>query len=216
MGDVNGDKTTVLLRADQHLKDNRLVPEGFTTGHFAYDTCVVAGVPATDVDFNRDALGVEGNGGDIVHYHVPMGGYTGLINVVARFWYQTAPARWNQELFSYSSAPIDSFETMYNNADRKPVLVKEVQLTDFSVGIDGLSDLGVRVFPNPVRDGVLRVSGLTGRVREVVVYDAGGREVARPLLTSGTLTVPMHGRPGTYLVAIRTDERSFVERVVVQ
>ncbi|MBK6627789.1 MAG: T9SS type A sorting domain-containing protein [Flavobacteriales bacterium] len=216
MGDVNGDKTTVLLRADQHLKDNRLAPEGFTTTHYAYDTCVVAGVPATDLDFNRDALGVEGNGGDIVHYHVPMGGYTGLINVVVRFWYQTAPARWNQELFSYSSAPIDSFETMYNDADRKPVLVKEVQLTDFSVGIDGLVDLGVRVFPNPVRDGVLRVSGLTGRVREVVVYDAGGREVARPLLTSGTLVIPMHGRPGTYLVSIRTDERTFVERVVVQ
>jgi hypothetical protein len=136
--------------------------------------------------------------------------------VVVRFWYQTAPARWNQELFSYSSAPIDSFETMYNDADRKPVLVKEVQLTDFSVGIDGLVDLGVRVFPNPVRDGVLRVSGLTGRVREVVVYDAGGREVARPLLTSGTLVIPMHGRPGTYLVSIRTDERTFVERVVVQ
>jgi len=72
------------------------------------------------------------------------------------------------------------------------------------------------VFPNPVRDGLLRVAGITGRVREVVVYDAGGREVARPLLTSGTLTIPMHGRPGTYLVVLRTDERSFVERVVVQ
>ncbi len=216
IGDVNGDRTTVLLRAAQNLKDNRLVPEGFTAGHFAYDTCAVAGVPSSDVDFNRDAFGVEGNGGDIVHYHVPMGGYTGLINVVARFWYQTAPARWTQELFSHSSAAIDSFEVMYNNADRKPVLVKEVQLTDFSVGIDGLPELGVRVFPNPVHDGVIRITGIDARVREVVVYDVEGRVVARPRIVPGPLSIPLHGRPGTYLVAIRTEDRSFVERVVLQ
>lgn len=38
MGDVNGDVTTVLERAYNLLKDNRLVPLGFTTTHPVYDT----------------------------------------------------------------------------------------------------------------------------------------------------------------------------------
>ena len=54
MGDVNGDKTTVLERAKIPLKDNRLTPLGFSTSHPTYDTTLVAGVPATDIDFNRD------------------------------------------------------------------------------------------------------------------------------------------------------------------
>ncbi|MEZ4739486.1 MAG: multiheme c-type cytochrome [Flavobacteriales bacterium] len=38
MGDVNGNKTTVLERAMSPLKDNRLTPLGFTTSHQSYDT----------------------------------------------------------------------------------------------------------------------------------------------------------------------------------
>ena len=215
MGDVNGDKTTVLERAASHLKDNRLAPEGFSTTHFAYDTTQIVGVPASDIDFNRDDLGVEGSGSDIVHYHVPLNGYTGLVSVEARVWYQSAPPRWMQEMFAYNSAEIDSFRTMYEEADGSPVLVREVQFTDLSVGIDGVEELGVRIFPNPVQDGVLRIRDLDARVVEVAVFDARGGLVAREELRgrrSWDLQLP---GAGTYLVSFTTrDGLRLGERVL--
>ncbi len=216
LGDVNGDKTTTLLRAATALKDNRIAPEGFSTSHSAYDTTMIVGVPASDIDFNHDPMGVEGSGSDIVHYRIPMNGYAGLINVSVRVWYQTAPPRWMQEMFAYNSAPIDTFRNMYDAADGTPVLVKEMSFSDTSTGLDDLKELGVRIFPNPVSDGLVRITGIDERVLEVSVHDMKGALVHRARPSGSRMVVPMNGKRGTYLVVIRTGERSFVSRVVVQ
>lgn len=215
MADVNGDRTTTLARAASKLKDNRLAPAGFSTTHYTYDTTTIAGVPPTDIDFNHDGLGVEGSGTDIVHYHVPVGGYTGLLNVSTRVWYQSAPPRYMTEMFSYSSAAIDTFKTYFLDADNSPVLVKEAGFSDLTTAVDDLAELGVRIYPNPVSDGLLNVIGLSDRVRSVEVYDAKGALVARTAVNGRrqwTVDLPRHA--GTFLVAIRTEERTFVERVV--
>ncbi|MBL8002695.1 MAG: T9SS type A sorting domain-containing protein [Flavobacteriales bacterium] len=215
MADVNGDRTTVLERAASKLKDNRLAPAGFTTGHYTYDTTTVENVPASDIDFNRDGLGVEGSGTDIVHYHVPMGGYTGTITVRARVWYQSAPPRYMTEMFGYSSAAIDTFKTYYLDADNSPVQVKEASVVDVSTAIDDIAELGVRVYPNPVPDGRLEVLGLSERVLEVEVYDPRGVLVARTGVNGRKQwAVELPRTAGTYLVAFRTKDRTFVERVV--
>ncbi|MFZ1686375.1 MAG: T9SS type A sorting domain-containing protein [Flavobacteriales bacterium] len=215
MADVNGNKTTVLERAASLLKDNRLAPLGFTTSHASYDTTLIVNVPVTDIDFNHDGLGVEGSGTDIVHYHVPMNGYAGPAHVHARFWYQTAPPRWMQEMFAYNSAEIDSFRTMYDNADGTPVLVETDSLTDTSLGIDDVHELGVRIFPNPVRDGILRIDGLSGRVLGVEVFEVGGRLVALPALNGRSrLVVQLPPGKGTYIVVFRTASGAVSERVV--
>lgn len=216
MADVNGDKTTVLERAKEPLKDNRLAPLGFSTGHFTYDTTLIAGVPASDIDFNHDDLGAEGSGTDITHYHVPMNGYDGLITIHARVWYQSAPPLWMEEMFAYNSAEIDSFRTMYEEADGTPILVRETETTDLSVGIDDLAELGVRIFPNPVRDGLLRIEGIDERTTGIEVFDLRGGLVSRYVpngMRSWQVQLPVTS--ATYLVVVRTAERSFTERVVV-
>lgn len=215
MGDVNGDKTTVLERALSPLKDNRLTPLGFTTSHPSYDTTLIAGVPAEDIDFNRDESGVEGSGSDITHYQVPMNGYSGAITVEARVWYQSAPPRWMEEMFAFSTPEIDAFRDMYEAEDGSPVLVKEKVVVDMSLGLDNLSEAGIRVFPNPVRDGLLRVEGLDARTTRITVHDLKGALVAehRPGgERSWTVRLP-HGA-ATYLVTFEAGGRRFVERVV--
>lgn len=216
LGDVNDNKTTVLERAKTPLKDNRLAPLGFSTSHLSYDTTVIAGVPATDIDFNRYANGTEGSGTDIVHYQVPMNGYTGLITIAAKVWYQPAPPGWMEEMFAFNTPEIDAFRTMYEAADGTPVLVKEVEIADLSVNVDDLRELGVRIFPNPVRDGLLRIEGITERITGIEVFDMKGASVAK-FVPAGTrnwqLTLPQRG--ATYLVVVRTANRNFVERVVV-
>jgi hypothetical protein len=215
MGDVNGDRTTVLERAKFPLKDNRLTPLGFTTSHPSYDTTLIAGVPGTDIDFNRDAQGVEGSGTDVVHYHIPMNGHAGLIRVEAKVWYQSAPPRYMEEMFQYNTPDIDAWRTMFQASEPAPVLVKQVELTDLSVAVDELRELGVRIFPNPVYDGVLRIEGLSDRVTSVEVYDLRGAIVARQTPAGqSSMQVHLPATAATYVVVVRTRDRSYVERVV--
>lgn len=215
MGDVNDDKTTLLERAKSALKDNRLAPLGFSTGHISYDTTLIAGVPPTDVDFNHDQNGLEGNGADIVHYHVPMAGYLGLITVKAKVWYQSAPPLWMAEMFAVNTPEITAFMDMYEAADGSPVLIQEVETTDLSDGIDDLRELGVRIFPNPVINGTLNIEGLSEAITSIEVFDLNGKLIASdraPAKQNWQVELPEGA--GTYMVVIDSKEGQFVERVV--
>ncbi len=215
MGDVNGDKTTVLERAAVPLKDNRLPPAGFTSTHNTYDTAVVAGVPATDLDFNRDGLGVEGAGRDVVHFRVPMQGFTGQVEFKARVWYQSAPPKWMEEMFAYNSEAIDRFRDMYQAADNTPVLVREAAVVDDRTGVVDLQAWGIRIHPNPVFNGTLTVSGLDARVEEITLFDLNGRVLARRGANRQPVwRVELPAAAGTYLLVFRTNVGVHVERVV--
>ncbi|MBL7940013.1 MAG: T9SS type A sorting domain-containing protein [Flavobacteriales bacterium] len=215
MSDVEGNKTTVLERAKESLKDNRLAPLGFTTAHPSYDTMLVVGVPPADLDFNRNAEGEEGSGTDRVHYHVAMNGYDGAITIRANVWYQSAPPRWMEEMFAISTPEIETFRDMYAAADGSPVLIRSAEITDLTTAVDDLSELGVRIFPNPVQNGVLRIDGMDERITQVQVFDMRGALVAeRAPAASPTWQVRLPEGAGTYVVVIRTRQRDFVERVV--
>lgn len=215
MGDVNGDRTTVLERAKTPLKDNRLTPLGFTTTHQSYDTTVIAGVPASDVDFNRYSNGTEGSGTDIVRYNVPMNGHAGLIRVISKVWYQSAPPRYMDEMFAFDTPDINTFRTMYQASTPAPVLVKAVETTDLSVELDELRELGVRIFPNPVRNGLLSIDGLNDRVLGIEVYDLRGALVAGTVPAGQrSWQVRLPSTAATYVVVVRTAARKYVERVV--
>lgn len=215
MGDVNGNKTTVLERAFASLKDNRLAPLGFKTSHPSYDTTLVVGVPGSDVDFNRTDGGVEGSGTDDVHYHVPMNGYTGTITVRSRVWYQSAPPRWMEEMFAVNTPEINTFRDMYLATDGSPVLIKEAELIDVSTSVDDLEELGVRVFPNPVSDGMLSIDGLDSRTTLITVYDArGGLVAVRRGWNGPRWILQLPDVSGTYLVVVEANGRRYIERVV--
>lgn len=214
MGDVNGTKTTVLERANSKLKDNRLVPSGFRADHYAYDTAYIANVPPSDTDFNHNALGQEGSGTDIVHYHAAMHGYAGTVHVQAHVWYQSAPPKWMEEMFAHNSTQIDRFRDLYNAADNTPVLVASASLTDVSTGVDDLAELGVTIFPNPVQNGPLIIAGLDRRVSAIAVYDMAGHRVATVVSpTGGRWSVDLPAA-GTYVVVVDAAGKRFSRKVV--
>ncbi len=213
MGDVNGNVTTVLERAAAPLKDDRLVPQGFTTNHPSYDTTVIAGVPSSDTDFNHDALNNEGNGGDIVHYHLPLNGYSGALTVHARIFYQPVPPLWNQEMFSHHSAAIDSFKTMYDQADGTPEFVAGDSLFDVGMAVTGTVDHTLSIQPNPTRDGQVTIVG--NRISSVTTFDAKGAQVntrAQQHSEGWRLTLPP--TPGVYHVIVRIDGKEYLRRIV--
>lgn len=179
MHDVNNDVTTVLERAYGLKKDNRLAPLGFTTTNAVYDTTQIVGLANVDDDFNFD--GFEGTGTDIVHYHVPLNGYNGMVKTTARVYYQSVPPRYLTEMFAVSTPEIDAFETMYANADKSPVLVAADSLLNINIvtGIAQGTKTELSVYPNPTTDGLVRLRGdKLETINSIKVYTAGGKLVS--------------------------------------
>ncbi|HRD52034.1 MAG TPA: multiheme c-type cytochrome [Flavobacteriales bacterium] len=216
MGDVNGNATTVLERAKEPLKDNRLAPVGFTSTHLAYDTTLVAGVPASDLDFNRNTFGEEGTGGDVVRYHVPISGVPDALRALARVWYQPVPPGWNQEMFSHSHPDIDAFRDMLEASDRSPSLVASDSLFLGPAGIAERPADRVRVHPVPTSDGWVGINGRSGEQVELLgVLDIrGSRVVAAIQRKAATLRVRLPDTSGNYLLLLRVNGADVVKRVV--
>lgn len=204
MADVAGNVTTTLERAATHLKDNRLVPQGFMSNHPNWDTTEIAGSALNDPDFNHDGT-TEGTGTDIVHYHIPLAGYTGALQVSARVWYQTVRPGWLDEMFAHSSPDIDRFQRWYNGSDRSVVLVGELLTTDVIIGATQPMEPSVLVYPNPTQDGWVRLmlpQGLDGATLRV--YDLQGRLLSKPVLLQDAVhKLQLPDASGSYLIDLQ-------------
>jgi len=220
MGDVNGNRTTVLERADTSLKDNRLPPEGFITSHVVYDTVKITGGAASDPDFNLYAPGVEGSGRDYVHFHIPIGSFPPTFNVYARLYYQTLPPEWLQEMFAYNSAAIDSFKLMFQGANKLPELVDadsvlNIVLAQFHPELN----YNLVIAPDPTADGNTQL--LFERQTEISlirILDLNGKEirVIRPTEKLSSLPISLPEEKGTYILDIYTEGKRITKKVIRQ
>lgn len=218
MGDVNADPTTVLERAKQPLKDNRLVPLGFLTSHPSYDTTRIAGNVLSDADFNRTLLNEEGSGTDVVHYHVPLNGTTSALYATAEVYYQSMPPAWNAEMFSFHSARIDTFRTMLSESDGTPILVAADSVALGPLGVAQRPNERFNVMPNPTADGTIDIRHPASDAVEVLaVYAADGRAVpVRPTRRAGGWRVDLPVAAGVYFVHLRVNGAAVLQRVVRQ
>ncbi len=215
MGDANGQFTTVLSRGYAPLKDNRLPPAGFSTAHSAYDTTRIYGNALHDPDFNLHN-GQQGSGADIVHYRIGIGGYRGNLTARATVYYQSLPPKWMVEMFEASTPEIETFRTMFNNADRSPVAVGSTQLGGVYVdGVTAAKDAwlqqAVRILPNPAPGGLCFVQGMGVEIRAIKVFDLKGRLVQTLPAGSSQIQLP---RTGVFVLEIATDKGKVVKRVI--
>ncbi len=125
MGDGEGAYTYLLTRAASYLKDNRLLPLGFSEASSRYEDTQPRGVE-TDDNF--------GPGQDTVRYVIPVGAAQSAQIEVALL-YQTAGARFVSELFQNDTDEVRAFRTMYERADLTPVEVVRVSF-DHLGGVD--------------------------------------------------------------------------------
>ncbi|HCQ28861.1 MAG TPA: hypothetical protein DIU39_01160 [Flavobacteriales bacterium] len=217
MGDINGNVTTVLERAYQHLKDNRIPPKGFSTQHNAYDTVKIVGNALADSDFNY-INGVEGSGGDSVSYHIPLNGYAGQLNVSATVYYQPVPPRYLDDMFQYSSQEIDLFKNLYQGADHIPVIVAQQNLTVYPVGISAKNtNSKINVYPTITSDFIY-VHNENDFSLDVDIYDLKGKLCASNKVgakSKNKLNLS-HFSKGVYLIKSKVEGNAFVKRIVVQ
>lgn len=212
LGDVNNQKTTVLVRAASALKDNRIPPKGFRQDHEVYDTTQISGQALLDSDFNVDELG-EGSGSDVVYYHIPTEGYFDPISIKATVYYQSMPPKWMAEMFSESTPEIDRFVNMYNSADRSPALVGRDTVT-----VGGIvstrevqSELPAKVYLNANQE--LRIE--TPVDVQVVIYNYLGQILQRNQLAAGYHNVPLSFQRQLAVVHLYSKEGQFTRTIWV-
>jgi hypothetical protein len=120
MKDVNDSVTQTLLRAAGFLKDNRIPPRGFETGHASYDTIAIAGLAASDPDFNQ-----LGSGSDKILYKIGLPAkavYTGTV----RLCYQSVTPAFLDHLLSFSSPEIDTYGALAASESREPLVIDSI------------------------------------------------------------------------------------------
>ncbi len=216
MGDVNYEFTTVLERANYPLKDNRLPPQGFTSTHFTYDTVQVVGQALADPNFNKENE-QEGSGKDLLHFHIPLNGFQGIINLVARVHYQTVPEKWLEEMFSHSSAEIDLFKTFYQAADKTPVLVAEASLLSTATRTPWPEGLKLRP---TLSSGQVLLSSENTPWKKVKIYLPSGKCYktygGAQKHNEQQLLIDLPSQAGVYLIEVELPQGIFIKRVVVQ
>ncbi len=220
MGDVNGNFTSVLERAAVILKDNRIPPVGFTTASSVYDTVRISNDALADPDFNK-VNSVEGTGIDLVHFQVPVSGAIGNITIHASVFYQSVPPKWLDEMFALNSPEIDSFRTMFNNADQTPVFVASDSLLniDLSAGNNPGRERDLEVYPTISHDGKIFIKSLSGFfIDRIDIYSTDGKKVDAVTFpensTFGFILLPP--RQTVYLMKIQSGGRTFYQKVIRQ
>jgi hypothetical protein len=102
---ANNMPTTGLLTAVRFIKDNRLLPKGWSTEN-ADPRTLPQGGAAND----RDFVG----GSDKIAYSVPLGNAQGPFQVEAEFWFQPISFRWANNLRPYDAPEPKRFTGYYD------------------------------------------------------------------------------------------------------
>lgn len=112
MGDSNGSVTFSLLRGSEFLKDNRLLPKGWSFEESRFQSIQPKG---TENDANFTA------GGDRTTYalELPQGKY----RVEVRLIFQSLSSRYMEELFQTDSPEVGLFKSMYRSMDLTPEVI---------------------------------------------------------------------------------------------
>ena len=212
--DVFSTPTNVLEQAAVTVKDNRLVPYGFSMNHPVYDTTRVEGEVISDPNFNFSE-GEYGTGSDVISYELPLEVTMGIPNlssavVTVNVYYQSMPPRWVASMFDYNSLqPVADFQVLFEEHGSAAVLVASA--SDYLVGITSVPDasievVSVEISPNPSNDGmiVMSWSGIPEAHAGYEVFDVRGNLVKIGSLEgiSGKKSLQLPIAKGTYIIHV--------------
>lgn len=217
-GDVNNQFTSVLERAAVVLKDNRIPPAGFVTNTPIFDSVLVSDDALFDPDFNQTGI-TEGTGTDYVHYHIPVNGLSGNLKARTKVFYQSVPPKWVAEMFALSTAQIDTFKTMYQNADRTPVLVASDSLLNIQLVTGGKEAIGQekwQIGPIPSINGRVTIKAPAGEfASQLELYSAEGKLVLSRNFSRETTFVEINlpETRGYYFLKITTNKGKIFKKL---
>ena len=117
-------------------------------------------------------------------------------------------------MFAVSTPEIDTFQTMYNDADGMPVLVGSGSASSPAVGISSREASDFRCVPTLTRGEPIRVLPVDDQSYELMLYDASGRLCSKYNRLSGPHQQQLPSRSGVYFIVIEQATRTQVLRVL--
>ena len=170
-----------------------------------------------DSDFNKNNT-IEGSGTDYVHFHVPLGSFSGNLKVTTKVFYQSVPPKWLDEMFVLSSPEIDTFRTMYANADKTPFLVAIDSLNLTITGIKQQNlESSVVVYPSVSKSGEFTLlTNSEVKVEKVEIFDANGKIIVTQLQNEESVKANfvITGKSGNYYIRIVTNKGVTIKKVL--
>ncbi|MAO46475.1 MAG: hypothetical protein CL823_04930 [Crocinitomicaceae bacterium] len=207
-GDVTGNPTNIQERAAIKLKDNRIVPYGFSINHNVYDTTSIVGEALFDPNFN--SIGeISGTGSDDIIYSIPSEyfGDDSNFNLTINVWYQSMPPKWVESMFDYQTPEIELFESLYENHGAAPILIashfSSINLVDNVESIE--NKVIVNLFPSPTYSDFITLNWKNLEANSVYeLYNSSGLRVGGGMLyeISGSQNIDLPFANGIYLIKI--------------
>lgn len=217
IADVNGDVTTVLVRGASSPKDNRLPPEGFLSTHPTYDTVRVYGLAEMDSNFNLNE-GVEGTGADKLYFHIPLNGETGELEATAKVYYQTAPPKWMEEMFSEQTQEIDDFRALFDAAEKQPILIKQKSI-DVGAYVNNAnlyeeSRIFAEVIANIPSSGIVSVR--SDEIHSYSIYSIDGSLIQRKINNIGDYDINLNVGTGLYIIHFENQNgNTIIDKIII-
>ena len=149
-------------------------------------------------------------------YKIHLDGLTGDFTVIAKLFYQSAPPKWMEEMFSVSTPQIDLFKAMYEEQGATPVLIDEMEINVNVTSVEEQEATFLSVYPNPTVDGTLNVQFLTSQQAPVnySIYAVNGQLIETGQLTRNNVQLNLPSPQGTYLLVFEQAGKTFTERVL--
>ena len=218
-GNVENTPTNVLERAAVTLKDNRLVPYGFSMNHNSYDTTRVEGEALLDPNFNAIDSDV-GTGTDDITYSINFSELTNEtdLNLQVNVWYQSMPPRWVNSMFEFDSPEIESFQSLYEEHGAAPILIAShseiINLIDDIEVVENEHFVNIYPNPTPAESTTLDWKGLSDNNVFELYNSAGSRIKAGNLRgRSGSVELELPYAKGIYLIKIHYEGGEITKRV---
>ncbi|MEZ4319313.1 MAG: multiheme c-type cytochrome [Myxococcota bacterium] len=117
MQDIDGAPTFRLLHGAGFLKDNRLLPRGWSVTNTNIDLIAPQGVSG-DPDYTTE--------GDRITYQIDVSGRPGPFLVEAQLLYQPLGQRWAEEIFAVETPETIALKAMLESADRRPEVIATI------------------------------------------------------------------------------------------
>jgi len=125
MSDADGNPTFTLLRGASYVKDNRLLPRGWDSGH--------ADGTSTR-PFGIDGDGNFVGGSDTINYRISLP-EPGEYVVSAKLLFQVIAPRHANELFRWQTTEVSVFREMFDRADRNPQELASASIQVVAAGV---------------------------------------------------------------------------------
>lgn len=201
MGNTENEVTTILERAYRPLKDNRIVPRGFSNSHLSYDTVKVVGNAVRDFDYN------SGLGQEKIVYKLPAAIFNNDTKVKATIYYEPVPGKWLKELFDEAEKDedIQRFERMYHESEQKPVLIAADSMNVSATSLQELKMNSVFIYPNSSTGNVL-LHGISGKTDDTI-YSSNGLLIENGLINRENQELNLGLPAGNYIFVTRYQKK---------